>query len=195
MGSTSGHLLCGRYQGLPVDGSGSGYLRTACDYLHLGPVRAKLRQSKDTNAKVSPQRSMKTKFLMCYAAVVAALLSGCESTGMTPKQRPLAGVSAFDLSKDQELGLITDASAGNAEAAFRLYKYYDFVVLNKPKALVWLTRAAELEHPQAQYVLAKLLTQDNEVSNRDESRTWLEKAAKNGYPEAVSALQKLKDQK
>jgi REP-associated tyrosine transposase len=38
----SGHLFSGRYQALVVDGSGTGYLRTVCDYVHLNPVRAKL---------------------------------------------------------------------------------------------------------------------------------------------------------
>ena len=37
-----GHLFSGRYKALVVDGSGSGYLKTACDYVHLNPVRAKL---------------------------------------------------------------------------------------------------------------------------------------------------------
>lgn len=37
-----GHLFSGRYKALPVDGSGHGYLRTACDYVHLNPERAKL---------------------------------------------------------------------------------------------------------------------------------------------------------
>src|SRR3954471_22378603 len=37
-----GPLFSGRYKALPVDGSGNGYLRTACDYVHLNPVRAKL---------------------------------------------------------------------------------------------------------------------------------------------------------
>src|SRR5437899_4622024 len=37
-----GHLLAGRYKSLVVDGSGDGYLRTVCDYVHLNPVRAKL---------------------------------------------------------------------------------------------------------------------------------------------------------
>jgi hypothetical protein len=40
-----GHLFSGRYKSLIVDGSGSGYLRTACDYVHLNPVRAKLLDS------------------------------------------------------------------------------------------------------------------------------------------------------
>ena len=37
-----GHLFSGRYKALIVDGSGQGYLRTVCDYVHLNPVRAKL---------------------------------------------------------------------------------------------------------------------------------------------------------
>ena len=37
-----GHLFSGRYKALPVGGSGSGYLRTACHDVHLNPVRAKL---------------------------------------------------------------------------------------------------------------------------------------------------------
>src|SRR5207244_777297 len=37
-----GHLFSGRYKALVVDGSGNGYLRTLCDYVHLNPVRARL---------------------------------------------------------------------------------------------------------------------------------------------------------
>jgi len=37
-----GHVFSGRYKSIIVDGSGAGYLRTACDYVHLNPVRAKL---------------------------------------------------------------------------------------------------------------------------------------------------------
>jgi REP element-mobilizing transposase RayT len=37
-----GHLFSGRYKALIVDGSGDGYLRTVCDYVHLNPVRAKM---------------------------------------------------------------------------------------------------------------------------------------------------------
>ena len=32
----------GRYKALIVDGSGNGYLKTVCNYVHLNPVRAKL---------------------------------------------------------------------------------------------------------------------------------------------------------
>ena len=37
-----GHLFSGRYRAVIVDGSGNGYLKTVCDYVHLNPVRAKL---------------------------------------------------------------------------------------------------------------------------------------------------------
>ena len=37
-----GHLFSGRYKSLIVDGSGDGYLKTVCDYVHLNPARAKL---------------------------------------------------------------------------------------------------------------------------------------------------------
>src|SRR5580698_4447399 len=41
-----GHLFSGRYKALAVDGSGNGYLRTVCDYVHLNPVRANLLTAK-----------------------------------------------------------------------------------------------------------------------------------------------------
>jgi putative transposase len=37
-----GHLFSGRYKSLVVDGSGNGYLKTVCDYVHLNPLRARL---------------------------------------------------------------------------------------------------------------------------------------------------------
>ena len=37
-----GHVFSGRYKALLVDGSGDGYLKTVCDYVHLNPARANL---------------------------------------------------------------------------------------------------------------------------------------------------------
>jgi len=39
-----GHLFSGRYKSLVVDGTGSGYLKSVCDYVHLNPSRANLLQ-------------------------------------------------------------------------------------------------------------------------------------------------------
>lgn len=38
---------CGRYKALLVEGSGNGYLKRVCDYVHLNPVRAGLLKSED----------------------------------------------------------------------------------------------------------------------------------------------------
>jgi hypothetical protein len=42
-----GHVLSGRYKAQRVEGSGNGYLRTACDYVHLNPARAGLLRSEE----------------------------------------------------------------------------------------------------------------------------------------------------
>ena len=42
-----GHLFSGRYKALVVDGSGNGYLKTVCDYVHLNPARAKLLRTEE----------------------------------------------------------------------------------------------------------------------------------------------------
>jgi hypothetical protein len=42
-----GHLFSGRYKALIVDGSGDGYLKTVCDYVHLNPARAKLLKAEE----------------------------------------------------------------------------------------------------------------------------------------------------
>lgn len=46
-----GHLFSGRYKSLIVEGSGSGYLRTVCEYVHLNPARAKL---------LAPEQALRT---------------------------------------------------------------------------------------------------------------------------------------
>jgi len=40
-------VFSGRYKALVVEGSQSGYLGSACDYVHLNPVRAKLLRKKE----------------------------------------------------------------------------------------------------------------------------------------------------
>ncbi len=41
------HVFSGRYKALIVEGSGNGYLKTACDYVHLNPARANLLGKED----------------------------------------------------------------------------------------------------------------------------------------------------
>lgn len=43
----SGHVFSGRYKAINIDSSGNGYLKTACDYVHLNPVRASMLAAED----------------------------------------------------------------------------------------------------------------------------------------------------
>lgn len=43
----TGHGLSGRYKAQWIEGGAKGYLRTACDYVHLNPIRAKLLEAED----------------------------------------------------------------------------------------------------------------------------------------------------
>jgi REP element-mobilizing transposase RayT len=58
-----GHLFSGRYKALIVDGSGNGYLRTVCDYVHLNPVRAKL---------ITPKQSLRAYLWSSYGEYLKA---------------------------------------------------------------------------------------------------------------------------
>jgi hypothetical protein len=58
-----GHLFSGRYKALVVDGSGDGYLKTVCDYVHLNPARARL---------VAPQQPLSDFSWSSYPSYLAA---------------------------------------------------------------------------------------------------------------------------
>jgi len=70
-----GHLFSGRCKALVVDGSGNGYLKSVCDYVHLNPVRARLLSSKE---KLSDYRWTATASTSNQPVSVA---HGCGSSG------------------------------------------------------------------------------------------------------------------
>src|SRR5437016_13820780 len=49
-----GHLFSGRYKALILDSATPGYLKTACDYVHLNPVRARLLRPEATGRQPKP---------------------------------------------------------------------------------------------------------------------------------------------
>jgi len=92
-----GHLFAGRYKALVVDGSGSGYLRTVCDYVHLNPVRAGL---------LRPQEPLERFVWSSYGEYLK-----------TPQERPSW------LRVDRllgEKGIPKDSAAGRRELARRM---------------------------------------------------------------------------
>ena len=58
-----GHLFSGRYKSLIVDGSGSGYLKSVGDYVHLNPARAK---------RVAADAPLKSFARSCWPAYLLA---------------------------------------------------------------------------------------------------------------------------
>ena len=70
-----GHLFSGRYKSLLVDGSGDGYLKTVCDYVHLNPARAKML------AQGHPLRDYRWSSYPRYLQTAARRPPGCEWTG------------------------------------------------------------------------------------------------------------------
>jgi hypothetical protein len=54
-----GHVFSGRYKTLPVDGTSTRYLKSACDYVHLNPVRAAL---------IAPEQPLQTCRWSSYGA-------------------------------------------------------------------------------------------------------------------------------
>ena len=70
-----GHLFAGRYKALVVEGSGNGYLRTVCDYVHLNPVRAKLIKPKGVFGKLCLEQLWR----ISQASPAKATLVACRS--------------------------------------------------------------------------------------------------------------------
>jgi putative transposase len=92
-----GHVFAGRYEALPVDASGNGYLRTVCDYVHLNPARAKV---------IAPRAGLDSYHWSSYPAYLKP-----------PGQRPRW------LRVDRGLGehgITRDSAAGRRELAERM---------------------------------------------------------------------------
>ena len=92
-----GHVFGGRHKPVLVGGGGTGYLKTACDYVHLNPVRARLLQ-REERLPGYPWSS-----LMWYLAV--------------PKHRP-AWMRIDRLLGEH--GIMRDNGAGRAELERRM---------------------------------------------------------------------------
>ncbi|HZM03303.1 MAG TPA: transposase [Candidatus Saccharimonadales bacterium] len=92
-----GHVFAGRYRSLLVEGSGNGYLRAVCDYVHLNPVRAKI---------IPPEAALESFPWSSYPEYLKA-----------PRQRPKW------LRVDRllgENGIAKDSAAGRKELARRM---------------------------------------------------------------------------
>lgn len=106
------------------------------------------------------------------------------------KNQPVAGVSDLDLSKEQINGLTAAVAAGDGEAAFRIYFYYQTVKNDYSTAWKWLQKSAKLGCPKAQYSLFYQYTNNPKFKDETLAQYWLKKAAENGDIDAKKELKK-----
>ena len=107
--------------------------------------------------------------------------------------KPIAGISDLDLTQEQQKDCLAKANAGDADAAFQLYEYYEMVRLNYAEALKWLKKAADLGNLTAEYSLGYYYFHDLSLTGPNAAKYreyWIKEAAKSGDPEAIVALKK-----
>lgn len=106
------------------------------------------------------------------------------------------GADTYQLSTE-EIGVLEKlAESGNAEAAYRLSEYYQFVALDYEKNIKWLGVASEYGYVKAQSDLGCLLVLYGKTDEeRKKGRYWLGVASKNGDKKAERELYRLEYKK
>lgn len=116
-----------------------------------------------------------------------ALQNGHESA-----DRLLGAIEAAQsamLAPEEQAALAAKAGAGDADAAFRLSRYYNFVHKDRAQTRRWRKLAAEGGNAAAQYDLAVALYMDGE--QLAEAARWAAEARKNGDADAGRLLREI----
>lgn len=100
--------------------------------------------------------------------------------GMYLKNKPVQLNSSFDLSAEELRVLSLDSDNGNAEASYRLYSYYSFVMNKMSMSEFYLIRAADFGHIQAKIDLSIYLSQSDDLYKRELGMQMLKDAAEKG---------------
>jgi len=116
-----------------------------------------------------------------------ALKNGHESA-----DRLLGAIKAAQsamLTPEEQAALVAKAEAGDADAAFRLSRFYNFVHRDRVQTRKWRKLAAEGGNASAQYDLAVALYMDGEQFAQ--AAHWAAEARKNGDPDAGRLLREI----
>jgi len=89
--------------------------------------------------------------------------------------------------------LLRLADAGDAEAAYRLYVFFDFYTPQHEKAVRYLRISAKLQYLKAMEALGDLLVDSKNAADRKEAVRWLKMAANKGSMYAKSILELYSD--
>ena len=128
-----------------------------------------------------------------YNIVLHVALFACWFGIMKANDEGVSLNAYFDLSKKSEKHLIIKGGHGDAQAAFKLYLYYELVRLDHIEALFWLRTAAGLGHANAENALGRFYADQRSINyfNLSSAKMWLERAIKDGAPEAKKDLKEL----
>lgn len=129
----------------------------------------------------SLQVSMRSVVRVVLLALVACSACGCSKEPAGGEAATLPGQQGgHDRKREPHAEMIAAATAGDAEAQFRLGEAYytgQGVALNEADAVKWWRPAAEQGHIKAQYRLGMALLIGRGVEkNAVEAREWLSRA-------------------
>ena len=110
-------------------------------------------------------------------------LFGCSTTKSNAPATALAPQRRV-IDEPERMRLEREANAGSADAAFRLFLFYELLLNDRAQAKTWLRKAAENKHVIAQYNIGSILITEPDPQSRAEGIAWLEKSAASGDKEA-----------
>lgn len=134
-------------------------------------------------------------------AVLSVSLSGCAThlTALPPPEEPAIVVDnptcvscGYDLSDAEVARLLSQAEAGDPDAAFRVWLHYELSG-DRIRGMHWLRRAAGLGHAVAQYNLWFEMRSVPTCEERLDALAWLKKSAAQGFSLASTSLADYRD--
>lgn len=108
--------------------------------------------------------------------IAAVLVVACSGGPVKKSVEGASTASTYALREGEIRALTSEAGAGSAQAAWRLWLYYSLSAHDDERALACLRRAAELGHGVAQFNLAVRLTEDASIRDLDQAESWLNKS-------------------
>jgi TPR repeat protein len=108
------------------------------------------------------------------------------------KNEPILPVNSFHIDKSELPKLEKEALLGSPEAAFKLFQYYEYYMIDNKQSLYWVTISAENGHVIGQHNLAYMLyVNNNGVKDILRSHFWVKKSFSAGNKEALELLKEI----
>jgi len=100
-----------------------------------------------------------------------------------------AGINSdLYLSPVEIANLSAKAEKGDGKAAYRLFKYYDYVLHDYDKGFLWLKKSGELGYVQAQHTLGFTYLTISKLRDKKLAYYWFKKGAEQGDAPSIKYL-------